>query len=147
MFDGPGDGEIERLLRAAPEARWDDLWDAVVALDAEPEPGRWAGFDQPVLQMPYVVYSPAVDRVIAAIYALGASLPFDWHSWDGLSRYPGGRGLDAAPVAEAVRMVTAVVRADRFSEGTILTCLGDGTLPAAIGRLRRWHDEERPPIT
>ena len=41
-------------------------------------------------------------------------------------------------------MVTAIVRADRFSEGTILVSLDDGTLHAAISRLRRWHDDKGP---
>ena len=142
--EDPSDADIERLLQAAPEERWAELWEAVAALDAEDDHGQWAGAsERGQLQLPYVVYSEAVERTSSCIFALGASLPFDWPTWDGLRRYPGGRGLEAAPVAEAVRMVTAVVRADRFSEGTILAALGDGTLAAAIGRLRRWHDEER----
>jgi hypothetical protein len=115
----------------------------VAALDAEAEHGRWAGGDRveggDAVQMPYVVYGEAVHRTIAAVYALGASRPFDWRSWDGLNRYPQGRGLDSAPVAESVRMVTAIVRADRFFEGTILATLDDGTLRAAIGRVLAWH--------
>ena len=153
--DGLTDEEVERILLAAPEDRWSDLSAAVTALDAEPDHGRWAGgepvgtatvdgVERAVLQMPYVVYREAVHEVIRCVYALGASPPFDWRSWDGLSRYPQGRGLDVAPVAESVRMVTAIVRADRFSEGTILVSLDDGTLHAAISRLRRWHDEKGP---
>jgi hypothetical protein len=38
-------------------------------------------------------------------------------------------------------MVTAIVRAERFSEGTIGATLEDGTLFAALRRIRRWHDE------
>ncbi len=149
------DDEVERTLLAAPEARWSGLSAAVAALDVEVVHGQWAGgepvdtvtvdgVERAVLQMPYVVYNDAVHRVIQCVYALGASLPFDWRSWDGFSRYPQGRGLDAAPVAESVRMVTAIVRADRFSEGTILASLHDGTFNAAISRLRRWSDEKRP---
>ena len=94
--------------------------------------------------MPYVAYNDAVFRTIRCVYALGASRPFDWCSWNGLDRYPGGRGLEAAPVAESVRMVTAIVRADRFAEGTILTSLADGTFQAALTRLRHWYDDHRP---
>ena len=154
MSDGLSDAEIEHLLRTAPEERWQELWDAVDALGAEEEHGRWAvgdwvdtitvdGVEKPVLHMPYVIYGPAIDRTIASIYALGASQPFDWHEWDGLNRYRGGRGLDTAPVAESIRMVTAIVRADRFSEGMILASVEDGTLQATVERLRRWHDDER----
>jgi hypothetical protein len=141
VIEGPSDAQIERLLLAAPEARWRELWDAVADLDAAPEPGRWAEGEP--TQMPYVVYGEAVHRTIECVQGLGASVPFDWRSWKGLDRYAGGRGLDAAPVAEAIRLVTAIVRADRFSEGTILAAVRDGTLRAAISRLRRWHEENR----
>ena len=146
VTDGPGDAEIEGLLVAADPARWQDLWDAVAALDAEPDHGRWAGgeVEGSVIRMPYVVYSQAVLGVLQAVFALGASRPFDWGAWSGITRYRSGRGLDEAPVAESVRMITAIVRADRFSEGTILASIDDGTLPAAIARLRRWWEENCP---
>lgn len=150
----PTDADISQLLVAAPEQRWTELWDAYATLRGEDEHGHWAGgetvrtieidgVEQPVRHLPYVVTSEAVDRMIQCIYALGANLPFDWSAWDGLRRYPGGRGLESAPVAESVRMVTALVRADRFSEGTILAAFEDGTVDAVMSRLRRWYDEER----
>jgi hypothetical protein len=57
----------------------------------------------------------------------GAIAPFNWSDWDGLEIYRGGGGLEAAPVAEAVRMATAIVRADRFTEGALAASLTDGT--------------------
>jgi hypothetical protein len=72
-------------------------------------------------------------------------VPFNWPEWDGVKRYRGPSALDTAPVADAVRMATAIVRADRFSEGTIGATLEDRTLLAALRRLRRWHDEELVP--
>ena len=134
------DEEIERRLRAAPEERWHAFWDAAAAVDAEAEHGRWEG---PKGHMPYVIYTDAVDRWIACLYGLGASEAFDWLAWDGLSRYWGGQGLDEAHVAEAVRLVMAVRRADRFGEGTLLNAFDSGTMAAVAGRLRRWYDEER----
>lgn len=74
--------------------------------------------------------------------ALAANQPFDWQAWDGLNGYPKGRGLDGALVAESIRIVNPIVRADQFGEGTLLANLEDGTLMAAIDRLRRCYDEE-----
>ena len=154
MIEGLSDSEIEHRLRAAADRRWQDLSDALHALVAEPEKGRWAGgetvetivvngVEKPVIQMPYVNYSAAVFDVIAKVGALGASQPFDWQAWDGLNRYPNGRGLEEAPVAESIRMITAIVRADRFGEGTLLASLEDGTFLAAVDRLRGWYEEQR----
>jgi hypothetical protein len=154
MNEGLSDGAIEDRLRAASANRWRDLWDAIDRLVVEREKGQWAGgetvgtvvvdaVEKPVIQMPYVLYSAVVLDVIAKVGQLGASQPFDWQAWDGLNRYPDGQGLDEAPVGESIRMVTAIVRADRFSEGTLLHSLESGTFMAAIDRLRRWFDEER----
>jgi hypothetical protein len=148
----PTDPEIEALLRRAPADAWAELWSAVGALDAEgdAEHMTWGGGQQvdttiedgverPVFHVPYAVYSAATDRVVQALYRLGAIVPFNWPEWDGARAYRGPRALDAAPVADAVRMLTAIVRADRFTEGTIGATLADGTFPAALRRLRRWQ--------
>ncbi|MFP5318698.1 MAG: DUF6508 domain-containing protein [Acidimicrobiia bacterium] len=130
------DEEIERRLRASPDERWNSFWEASAAVEAETEHGRWDG---PPGHMPYVTYSDAVTRWMASFYGLGASEPFDWMAWGGLNRYRGGQGLDEAPVAEAVRLVMAVSRADRFGEGTLLNAFDSGTMAAVVRRLRRWR--------
>lgn len=100
------------------------------------------GVERPVIQMPYAIYSEPVERLLAALRGLGAVVPFNWSAWDGITRYRGATALDAAPVADAVRMTTAIVRAERFSDGGIGETLVDGTLFAVVRRLRRWHDED-----
>lgn len=152
--DDPTDDEVEATLAAQPTERWQELWDAVDALEAQPESATWAGGQQidtavvdgterPVFQMPYVIYSDAVERVLRLLYDLDVVTPFRWPEWDGVTLYRSGRGLSEAPVADAVRLATAVVRADRFCEGTIAATIEDGTLQAILRRLRRWFDDER----
>jgi hypothetical protein len=150
----PTDEAITETLVSAPAGRWHALWDAVDALNEEREHARWEGGEQvdttavdgvqrPVYQMPYVIYSEAVNRIVQSLYELGAVVPFNWHEWEGVQRYRMGHGLEAAPVSDAVRLLTAIIRADRFTEGTIAVTLEDGTLPAALQRLRRWYVDER----
>ncbi|HSH60999.1 MAG TPA: DUF6508 domain-containing protein [Acidimicrobiales bacterium] len=149
----PTDADIEALMRRAPADAWAALWSAVDELEHEDEHMTWGGGQQvdttivdgverPVIQMPYAIYSTASERVVRSLYEVGAVVPFNWPDWDGVKKYRGVLALDSAPVADAVRMATAIVRADRFSEGTIGAMLEDGTLLAALRRLRRWHDEE-----
>lgn len=154
MSDEPTDADIEAILRGVDDSRWHALWDAMEALDRHEEPSRWAGGEvvdtivvdgvtKPVTQMPYVEYSDAALKVTSCLGGVGAIVPYDWMHWDGHGRYAQGSGLDSAPVADAVRMATAIIRGDRFSEGTIATAIEDGTLRAVVYRLRRWHDHER----
>jgi hypothetical protein len=151
----PTDAEIEAGLGTQPESRWQELWDAWAEVEAEPTHVAWAGGDQvgttvvdgverPVLQMPYALYSDSVERLRRAIGGLGIIVVFPWPDWEGMTRYRSGQGLADAPVADAARLATAVLRGERFCEGNIEAALDDGTLAAIIQRLRRWFDHERP---
>ena len=61
-----------------------------------------------------------------------------WPQWAGIERYRAGTGMDSAPVEDAVRMVTAVIRSERFGDGSIEGALRDGTLQAAVRRTLTW---------
>ncbi len=142
--DNPG---IEAALQAAPPEAWHRLWSAVdeVLAESEEQRGTWR-FENPdgSLCMPHVHYSAAIGRMIGALHAVEAIVDFPYRKWALGSVYPQGAGLATAPVADAARVVTAVVCAERFCDGTILAALGNGTLPAALNRLRAWYDQLNP---
>lgn len=147
----PTDAEIEARLAAAPAEAFAELWAAAAELAAEDRHGTWAGgevvdtmvvdgVERAVRQMPYVERSPALDRVHTGLGRVGAIVPFDWLNWGGLARYTTADAVAEAGLADAVRLVTALVRADRFSEGSFLAAAEDGRLGAAIEVIRRWRE-------
>lgn len=89
-------------------------------------------------------YDAGVYELIEALLAANAQPVFDWMSWDGSRRYPGGAGLAVAPVAEAMRLVTAITRGERFCDGTIAKAIEDGSLVAAAERVLAEFDGSRP---
>lgn len=150
----PSDREIELLLQSAPVDRWAALCAQVDQVEREAEHvirgGEQqvdttvvAGVEQPVFQMPYAIYSEAAERMIQGLYEVGVIVQFNWPDWHGRRDVPRRHRLERAPVAEAVRMTTAIIRADRFSEGTIGAMLNDGTLLTALRRIRRWYEAEQ----
>jgi hypothetical protein len=150
----PSDADWEAHLRGVPAAAWAAIWTAHAEVAAETEHVRWEGGGQsgttvidgeerPVYSVGYPVYSPAVERLRTALGVL--IVPFNWMDWDGIVRYRGGRDMATAPVADAARMVTAVLRSERFADGSIDGALRDQTLPAAIERLRAWHAPQGDP--
>jgi hypothetical protein len=104
-----------------------------------PMTGTGSTADPLVLSFPK--YDAAVEELVAALFAVNAEPVFDWMSWDGPRRYPGGAGLAGAPVADAMRLITVVVRGERFSEGTIAQAIEDGSLVAAAERTVAALDE------
>jgi len=138
---------ISAALAVISADKWNELWVAADAVVAEESHPTWAGGDvvdttivdgveRPVMQMPYPVYSRPIERLLALIDELKLVVPFNWVSWDGLDRYRMGAGLGEAPVADAVRMITAIVRSERFCDGAIDGAWRDGTFPAALALLR-----------
>jgi Family of unknown function (DUF6508) len=98
-----------------------------------PMTGEGSTADPLVLSFPE--YDAGVEQLVAALLAVNAQPVFDWTSWDGSRRYPGGAGLAGAPVADAIRLVTIIVRGERFCDGTIAKAIEDGSLVAAAERI------------
>lgn len=153
--DASTDAKIHAALAQARDEEWKALWNAVDALAEETTFATWRGGDvietspigddgQAVWQMPYPVYSRSVEELRACIGRLGLVVPFDWMNWEGLRRYTeDSAALLSAPVADAVRMLTSILRSERFSDGSIEGALESGLLQTAVARLRRWYEEER----
>lgn len=80
-----------------------------------------------------------IAELVRHLYDLGLVVPFDWPDWYRPDRYPAGEGLASAPVADAIRLLTAYVRGDRFCDGALLGGVTDGSIPAAIGSLWVWY--------
>jgi hypothetical protein len=89
----------------------------------------------------YPEYHEAVGQLVAALIAVNAQPAFDWMRWAGRRRYPGGVGLSEAPVADAMRAVSVIVRGERFRDGTIAKAIEDGSLLAAAERIIAALDE------
>jgi len=138
------------LLQATPAARTRlrAALEVVKSLSAEGRPvDAWSpitgeGSTADPLVLSYPEYD-AVEQLVAALVAVNAQPVFDWMNWYGSRRYPGGAGLAGAPVADAMRLVTVLVRGERFCDGTIAKALEDGSLLAAAERIIAALDEHQ----
>ena len=95
------------------------------------------------LVLSYPEYDAGVEQLVAALFAVNAQPVFDWMRWDGSRRYAGGVGLAQAPVADAMRLVTVIVRGERFCDGTIAKAIEDGSLVVAAERIITVLDEHQ----
>jgi hypothetical protein len=85
-----------------------------------------------VLQMPWLESSEPLRDLTELLYGCGLVLKFDWGRWGEQSGYGRGRSLEELTVADAVRVITALVRSDRFVDGALAASVEDGPLPLAI---------------
>jgi hypothetical protein len=138
-IENPTDEAIEAALATAPEAAWAALrgaLDELEALDASGAPhGEWVGG--------WMETSEAVRAAAAAAAGVGAVVVFAWPDWPEIDRYRRPEAFEGAPVADVARMVTAMVRSDRFTEGSLAGAADDGLLQAALRRLVEWRGLRR----
>ena len=140
----PGDEEIVARLRsagpaevAALRAAVDEVRRAAAAgpLSSWPAP-RGDGSAANPLGWPRPVYHPSVLRLDDALAAVRACpIPFDWRNWAEVPRLSTPAAVSAASLADAARLVTALLRAERFTDGIIGSALESGILLAAADRI------------
>jgi RimJ/RimL family protein N-acetyltransferase len=110
--------------------------------------GTWQGGERDehgTIQVPYVVLSDRILAFVRDMAGLGWVHPFDWPAW---AASPDGRRLIEAPdrIASATaddlgRLLTTIVRGDRFSEGQLLHAAEAGLLLAIARRAAALLDE------
>jgi RimJ/RimL family protein N-acetyltransferase len=122
---------LAALARWASELEW---------LRGDGRAGTWAGGQtdaDDVIHMPYVELSDRILAFVREMSGLGWVHPFDWPAW--ASSEAGRRLLeDPSRIADASadelgRLLTTIVRGDRFHEGMLLGAAETGAL-AAIAR-------------
>jgi hypothetical protein len=142
----PTDEQVEAARRRAPDAAWRELAEAVSAVEAETVHATWHGGERvttatgTATQLPYPVYGAAVERLRGALGGVGAIVVFDWMGWDGRRRYRDAADVAGGPAADAVRLVTAILRSERFVDGAIEDAVGAGLLQGAARRLLAWYE-------
>ncbi len=91
-----------------------------------------------VLHMPWFDYSAAADDFRRMAASNGWVVPFDWMAWvatPDAQRLIADPGLVANATADdLVKLITAIIRGDRFSEGELAGACESGMLLAIVRR-------------
>ncbi|MFF2325501.1 MULTISPECIES: DUF6508 domain-containing protein [unclassified Streptomyces] len=130
---------LARLDRENTDA-WRRLREGLAALTDEDRDVRWSkGGRQPdgTWRMSYPLHSERLERVVQALSAVGAVTPA--YLWQDNSP-PVVPLVGRMSPADAVRAATAVVRGERFSDGTIARAAGEGLIDAVAESLCSWYE-------
>lgn len=94
--------------------------------------------DDGSIEMPYVEKNPLIMGFLDFMYENDLVIPFEWSRWDeGREWYKSDdeskyEQLDAET---ALKLLTAVIRNDRFHEGALVSAFESGDFPKIINRL------------
>jgi hypothetical protein len=83
-------------------------------------------------------YDPAIEQFVDACYASGLVQQLDWATMrDEVQNFLRNPDLlEDAALDDCIRLLTCVIRADRFSTGYLGACIRDGHVPRILARLR-----------
>lgn len=125
----------------------------VAAMVAEIEaittrPAEWRGGEREAdgsVQMPFVTYAPAAERLLRAIYEHNLIVTFDWTSWQAeAQRFLDPAAANTASVEEVRRLLTLHIRKERFVEGHFAAMISNGHIGVLLRRLQTLI--ERPAV-
>jgi len=118
------------------------------------DPGQWHDSerrqtaDDEVWTMPWFELSDRAEAFLAAIRANGWIEPFDWMDWAQTDEATALRddraALGRATLDQLQRVLTAVVRAERFSDGTLEWAFDSGLMAAIARRAQALAAEPDP---
>ena len=131
--------------------RLDGLAELLPAFEAAAaEFGEWKGGDElepGSITAPWYSRSELTSRFVEAAYREGWVRPdFDWGEWAATpeaQRLRNDRGaLGQATAPDLARLLTVVIRSDRFVEGTLDEAIESGLVTAVLRRVEQLRGEE-----
>ncbi len=121
---------------------WQDLLNLIPVLEEKESYGRWSGEEQ----QPYLIPSEEVRQFQKLVYDLGLVVVYDWSRWEKghtawrLKAYD----FNNMDVPELCKMITLLVRADRFTEGFLVEAFERRVVLRILLALRQKVPYERP---
>ena len=99
--------------------------------------GQWFEMDRVTIAQPFD-FSPPAERLLDACYKMGWIQVFDWRSWE---NDPEGQSLQTDPEALAQatpeqlsRLLTSLIREERFCDGILNAAFESGLLARILRR-------------
>jgi hypothetical protein len=125
----------------ARELHWDRVLTWQGRLSTQ-ESGTWVPSErQPdgTFILGYATLSTTASAFVQTLYHEKVVASFDWGHWmkvRGRALYDDPQQLAACSLADCRRLLTAIVRGDRFTEGALLSALESGLIDRILGRVR-----------
>ncbi|MDX9694302.1 MAG: DUF6508 domain-containing protein [Bacteroidales bacterium] len=90
-----------------------------------------------VQQFPYVEFNSLGREFLALIDELKLIVVFDWMSWKEGKQMLDDKNYEGLDAVALCKLITTIVRADRFSEGYLLSAFEDGDMLTILKELKK----------
>jgi len=93
-----------------------------------------------VMQFPYVDYSSLVMEFLETVHELQVVVVFDWMDWTEGKAIIEKQTYQEQDIITLCKLLTTIIRADRFSEGYLLSAFKHGDILAILTEMKKRID-------
>jgi hypothetical protein len=145
------ENEIATVLKNLTDKDWHDL--ASLEKDLRSHTKAWGtlkGGDKLAdggITMPYMIADPLVQRFTETLYSKHLLISFDWPHWDAGRKMFDQQGYDKfadVSIVDALKLISAVIRNDRFVEGALVSLFRSGDAVRLLQRVLYFRPKSAP---
>jgi hypothetical protein len=139
--------DCEDKIKALTRQNWKPLLALIPKIENAAEFGKWSGGtadEDGVLQFPYCVPAPIVSQFLEVVYAIPIIVSFDWGSWDEGRKMASDEtfNFDSTDLVTKCKLITAIVRNDRFCEGALVSAFESGLIVKILKSIEKTVNSE-----
>lgn len=132
---------FQKHLTAINTKDWERLFDLIPQIETTKKFGELKGGEKPENAMifPYWVSSDIINKTVNVIMELNIDPAFDWSSWEEGKSILNDRKSDYSELDTITlcKLLTTIIRADRFNDGFMISCFESGVMPKIIKGLHK----------
>lgn len=112
---------------------WQPLIELIPKIENTSKFGEWAGGEKDekgIVQFPFCIPTKIVSQFLEIVYNMPIIINFDWGSWEEGWEMLNNKdyNFDTLDLPTKCKMITAIVRSDRFCEGALVSAFESGLI-------------------
>ena len=127
------ENNYKEQIHAITQKDWKPLIELIPKVESTSKFGEWAGGEQDEeenILFPDCIESPIVSQFLDIVYRLPIIISFDWGAWEEGRKIASNDDFDydTLDLPAKCKLITAIVRNDRFCEGALVSAFESGLI-------------------
>ena len=129
----------ESRILAYPASHWQPLLDLIPIIEKTKSFGKMRvleNMEENTISLPFIAESELVSQFRKVLLSLNVLIAFNWKEWEiGKLILQDKRGVDGLDLIELCKLLTTIIRSDRFVEGNLVRCFDSGLILKLLSRI------------
>ena len=127
------ENNYQEVISALTYKDWEPLFALIPKIENTSKFGEWSDAKRSKegsFQMPHYIQAPVVSEFLELVYGLPIIINFNWGAWDEGRKLANDEDIDFDTLSLLIKckLITAIVRNDRFCEGALASAFESGLI-------------------